>query len=1161
MDVSLSVGNGTLELLSSTGLTVTDADGSDGTLAFSGTLSDINAALAALQYTGNADFNGTDALSITVSDNGNTGLGGALSVTKSVAINVASVNDAPVIPTEALLYQVENPSFSGGVPSYTINAAADLTGAIERVQYRMEAEGIDGTLYYAEVSFDAWPGLTAADLAVPTTANGIVIQRDVTNLTVESNYPGVVNGSGFEGRLEIWPYDYSRNAAPGFAGNGATYDVSDTHTGNSSYGSFQIHNLSAPAPQTVFAWNNHNGTPDIGFGNNPGAHPDWTFAGSPNLDESTWSLQISVAGGLESAENAENDAGALLASFDVSDIDTATGLTFKVLNASDEVDTRFEVVAASGTTNGEPGTYELRLNSGESLDHETDPTIGLKVEVNDHGLVNNLTTLPVTVTVSDVNDAPVAVDDTFAPFAETLVTFDPGSWQNIPDGYGGLNWSSDTSPNGSTPDFYFGQYGGRTSGYSANAGANSTFESPDGSEFDLNSLNLRKFGLEQSLAYQTNYAATEVEVSGYRDGVEVYSGVAVSLNFTGTDVALNFENIDAFKISVTGFGAVAGYGLFELDKISYSKGLSISEDAAHTFAAADLVGNDTDADGDTLSVSAVSATSANGAAITLNGDGSVSYDPTASVALQAMGEGDSITDTFIYTVSDGNGGMDTATATMTVTGTNDAASITGDVSGAVREDATPNTVSGNLDSSDIDNADDAFQAVAAGAATANQYGTYAVNAAGVWTYTLDNANPAVDALTNGHTLTDSFTVLSEDGTAQTVNITINGNTGAAALVSGPPLVVAYIDYDGVAGYDPAADTLIARVIDTNQDGFTGAGDELQFGFYPLNYSASAVGAFSGTNQTITSAYGGAGVSGMHIQTQEGGAYYLLDRGDMEQFSSPNFIFKDAIPEQGTGSNQLSLNASAGDPASPNQNASQPSVEFIGVGNQAFLEINFATANDAIITGDVSGAVIEDAALTTVSGDLNAADANNTADAFRVITAGAMTVNSYGTYAVDAAGVWTYTLDNANPAVGALNNGQTLSDSFIVYTEDGTAQTVDIVIDGANDVLVVGTGGDDILIGNDLDNVVNGGAGNDMLTGGLGDDTFVFILGDGVDTVTDFEDGLDLVDVSSFGFASVDDLIFTQDGTDAVITGLGDGQEIRLDNTLVADLGNDDFNFL
>ncbi|AKH99519.1 type I secretion C-terminal target domain [Hoeflea sp. IMCC20628] len=281
----------------------------------------------------------------------------------------------------------------------------------------------------------------------------------------------------------------------------------------------------------------------------------------------------------------------------------------------------------------------------------------------------------VTLTVAPVNDAPVAVDDTFAPWTETLITFDPGSSQRIPDGYGGLNWSSDTSPNGSTPDFYFGQSGGRTIGYSGNAGANSTFESPDGSEFDLNSLNLRKFGLEQSLQYQTNYAATEVEVSGYRDGFEVYSSVAVSLNFAGTDVALNFENIDAFKISVTGFGAISGWGFFELDDISYSRGLSISEDTAHTFAAADLVGNDTDVDDDALSISAVSATSAKGAEITLNTDGTISYDPTAAATLQALDDGETLEDSFTYTVSDGQGGEDTATVTLTVNGVDEAAIV------------------------------------------------------------------------------------------------------------------------------------------------------------------------------------------------------------------------------------------------------------------------------------------------------------------------------------------------------------------------------------------------------------------------------------------------------------------------------------------------------
>ena len=46
----------------------------------------------------------------------------------------------------------------------------------------------------------------------------------------------------------------------------------------------------------------------------------------------------------------------------------------------------------------------------------------------------------------------------------------------------------------------------------------------------------------------------------------------------------------------------------------------------------------------------------------------------------------------------------------------------------------------------MDNAADAFQAVAPGAATTNGYGTYGVTAAGVWTYTLDNTNAAVNAL-------------------------------------------------------------------------------------------------------------------------------------------------------------------------------------------------------------------------------------------------------------------------------------------------------------------------------------------------------------------------------------------------------------------------------
>ena len=56
-----------------------------------------------------------------------------------------------------------------------------------------------------------------------------------------------------------------------------------------------------------------------------------------------------------------------------------------------------------------------------------------------------------------------------------------------------------------------------------------------------------------------------------------------------------------------------------------------------------------------------------------------------------------------------------------------------------------------------------------------------MTSAGVWTYTLDNANSAVQALNVGGTLTDSFTVTTADGTAQVVTVTINGTNDAAVI--------------------------------------------------------------------------------------------------------------------------------------------------------------------------------------------------------------------------------------------------------------------------------------------------------------------------------------------------------------------------------------------
>ncbi|MGB7416334.1 MAG: M10 family metallopeptidase C-terminal domain-containing protein, partial [Thermosynechococcaceae cyanobacterium] len=66
------------------------------------------------------------------------------------------------------------------------------------------------------------------------------------------------------------------------------------------------------------------------------------------------------------------------------------------------------------------------------------------------------------------------------------------------------------------------------------------------------------------------------------------------------------------------------------------------------------------------------------------------------------------------------------------------------------------------------------------------------------------------------------------------------------------------------------------------------------------------------------------------------------------------------------------------------------------------------------------------------------------------------------------------------------------------------------------------GGDDLLIGGLTNDILRGEDGNDTLTGGAGADTFVFGFGDlGADVITDFQNGIDLLDVSAFNFGAAD----------------------------------------
>ena len=103
---------------------------------------------------------------------------------------------------------------------------------------------------------------------------------------------------------------------------------------------------------------------------------------------------------------------------------------------------------------------------------------------------------------------------------------------------------------------------------------------------------------------------------------------------------------------------------------------------------------------------------------------------------------------------------------------------------------------------------------------------------------------------------------------------------------------------------------------------------------------------------------------------------------------------------------------------------------------------------------------------------------------------------------------------------------------------------DVLRGDAGNVSLYGEHGNDTLLGGDGADVLDGGFGDDLLVGGAGNDTFV-VTGpsadpqypwvNGTDTVRDFVDGEDQIDLSQLsGITAFSDLTITADGTTAVI---------------------------
>jgi Ca2+-binding RTX toxin-like protein len=129
--------------------------------------------------------------------------------------------------------------------------------------------------------------------------------------------------------------------------------------------------------------------------------------------------------------------------------------------------------------------------------------------------------------------------------------------------------------------------------------------------------------------------------------------------------------------------------------------------------------------------------------------------------------------------------------------------------------------------------------------------------------------------------------------------------------------------------------------------------------------------------------------------------------------------------------------------------------------------------------------------------------------------------------------------------------------------------------GGND-LINGGNQADILSGGRGDDVINGGSGSDVITGGLGDDVltgngqadiFVMNFRAGNDTITDFDDGNDLIDITAFGLSSGDfatdvapGLATQGSGVSLDLSVLGGSGVLLIEFTALADISAADFIF-
>jgi VCBS repeat-containing protein len=322
-----------------------------------------------------------------------------------------------------------------------------------------------------------------------------------------------------------------------------------------------------------------------------------------------------------------------------------------------------------------------------------------------------------------------------------------------------------------------------------------------------------------------------------------YNGTVPTATYTITDGALT--DFATLLITVNAVNDIP---------IAVNDVNAVYEDASLNVAASGVLSNDTDPEGNTLTVASIRKGGVEGSGtagtlgaaltgtygdLTLNTNGSYTYVANNANSLAA---GATVTDVFNYTISDGNGGTDIATLTITITGTNDAPIAVNDVN-SIYQGVTLKVINGSANdllNNDSDPDNDPItitQFVVNGVtksagqtATISGVGSLKINADGSYTFTptisFNGTVPTVTYTISDGYSTDNATLIitvipDSDGDGIADNIDIDDdNDGITDLnESGGVDPLADADSDGTPNYrDQTPGSGLPTWVDTNADG-------------------------------------------------------------------------------------------------------------------------------------------------------------------------------------------------------------------------------------------------------------------------------------------------------------------------------------------------------